>query len=81
MLLFFYVLRETLYEIRPMEERAALFPMFLGVPCLALALLAFGQELFKVLRRATGAANSGELHLPSNLPVHGAAPSLSVSWI
>ena len=58
--LFFYVLRETVYEIRPMEERAALFPMFLGVPCLALALLAFGQELFKVLRRATGAANPGE---------------------
>ena len=34
--------------------------MFLGVPCLALALLAFGQELFKVLRRATGAANPRE---------------------
>ena len=51
--LFIYVLRETYYEIRPMEERAALFPMVLGIPCLALALLAFGQELFNTLRRST----------------------------
>ncbi len=57
--LFVYVLRETFYEIRPMEERAALFPMVLGIPCLALALLAFGQELFNTLR-ATGKANPGE---------------------
>jgi len=58
--LFVYVLRETFYEIRPMEERAALFPMVLGIPCLALALLAFGQELFNTLR-ATGRANPGEI--------------------
>jgi ABC-type sugar transport system permease subunit len=36
-----------------MEERAALFPTVLGIPCLALALLAFGQELFNTLRRST----------------------------
>jgi TctA family transporter len=48
--LFVYVLRETYFEIRPMEERAALFPLVLGIPCLALALLAFGQELFQTLR-------------------------------
>jgi hypothetical protein len=58
--LFIYVLRETFFEIRPMEERAALFPMALGIPCLALALLAFGQELFHVLRHPTGAADRAE---------------------
>jgi TctA family transporter len=59
--LFVYVLRETFVEIRPMEERAALFPMFLGFPCLALALAAFGQELFYTLRRAKEPANPGEI--------------------
>jgi putative tricarboxylic transport membrane protein len=58
--LFVYVLRETFYEIRPMEERAALFPMVLGIPCLALALAAFGQELFYTFRRAKETANPGE---------------------
>jgi TctA family transporter len=48
--LFVYVLRETFLEIRPMEERAALFPMVLGIPCLILALISFGQELFVSLR-------------------------------
>jgi hypothetical protein len=59
--LFVYVLRETFFEIRPMEERAALFPMVLGIPCLALALAAFGQELFSTLRRAKETVNSGEI--------------------
>jgi len=59
--LFIYVLRETYYEIRPMEERAALFPMVLGIPCLALALLAFGQELFNTLRREAGKADPPEV--------------------
>jgi TctA family transporter len=49
--LFVYVLRETFVEIRPMEERAALFPMVLGIPCLVLALSVFGQELLNILRR------------------------------
>ena len=52
MLLFAYVLRETFYEIRPMEERAALFPMVLGIPCLAFAVLAFVQEFLATLRAA-----------------------------
>jgi putative tricarboxylic transport membrane protein len=59
--LFVYVLRETFFEIRPMEERAALFPMFIGIPCLALALAAFGQELFNTLRHAKERANPGEI--------------------
>jgi putative tricarboxylic transport membrane protein len=59
--LFVYVLRETFVEIRPMEERAALFPMVLGAPCLALALLAFGQEFFNVLRHPTGGRDSPEI--------------------
>jgi hypothetical protein len=58
--LFSYVLRETFFEIRPMEERAALFPIALGIPCLALALWAFGQELFNALRHNTDAANCAE---------------------
>jgi TctA family transporter len=56
--LFVYVLRETYFEIRPMEERAALFPMVIGIPSLALALFAFGQELFNVLRRPNGGTDS-----------------------
>jgi hypothetical protein len=59
--LFAYVLHETFYEIRPMEERAALFPMVLGIPCLALALLAFGQEFFNLLWRTAGRANPAEV--------------------
>ena len=66
--LFVYVLRETYFEIRPMEERAALFPMVIGIPSLALALFAFGQELFNVLRRPTGATDSPGITLPSNQP-------------
>ena len=45
----------------PHGRASGAFPAcFLAFPVLALALLAFGQELFKVLRRATGAANPGE---------------------
>jgi len=47
-----------------MEERAALFPMVIGIPCLALALLAFGQELFNTLRGATSGTNSAETTSP-----------------
>jgi TctA family transporter len=79
--LFIYVLRETFYEIRPMEERAALFPMVLGIPCLALALLAFGQELFKVLRRGTGTANPGEITSPREVAVIRTRAISIVSWI
>ena len=59
--LFVYVLRETYFEIRPMEERAALFPMVLGIPCLVLALSAFGQELFNTLRREARKADPPEV--------------------
>jgi hypothetical protein len=47
---FIYVLREAYFEILPMEERAALFPLVIGVPCLAIALTAFGQEFVNTLR-------------------------------
>jgi hypothetical protein len=79
--LFVYVLHETFFEIRPMEERAALFPMVLGVPCLALALLAFGQELFNVLRRATGGANLGETSTLLEPAVIRTRAISIVSWI
>ncbi|MBI4529083.1 MAG: tripartite tricarboxylate transporter permease [Deltaproteobacteria bacterium] len=48
---FAYILREAFYEIRPMEEHAALFPIIIGIPGLALAGLVFGQEFLRVLRQ------------------------------
>jgi hypothetical protein len=79
--LFIYVLRETFFEIRPMEERAALFPMALGIPCLALALLAFGQELFHVLRHPSGAADSGETAFSIKPAVARSRAFAIVAWI
>jgi putative tricarboxylic transport membrane protein len=79
--LFIYVLRETFFEIRPMEERAALFPISLGIPCLALALWAFGQELFYVLRRPTSAANPGETALSLEPAVVRRRAFSIVAWI
>lgn len=57
---FAYLLRETYSEIRPVEEQAAIFPIILGIPGLALALFALGQELFVILRRRAGRANPSE---------------------
>jgi TctA family transporter len=77
--LFAYVLRETFYEIRPTEERAALFPMIIGFPCLALALLAFGQEIFNSLR--SSATNVAQV--TSALPIsvaRGRAMAI-IAWI
>jgi putative tricarboxylic transport membrane protein len=76
--LFVYVLRETFFEIRPMEERAALFPMVLGIPCLLLALAAFGQELLNTLRGSKEKANPGEAIEPA--VVRSRAISI-VAWI
>ena len=76
--LFIYVLRETFYEIQPMEERAALFPMVLGIPCLALALLAFGQEFFYILRRTTGRTDPPAI---SSSPELGAIRRRAVSIV
>jgi hypothetical protein len=75
------VLRETFYEIRPMEERAALFPMVLGIPCLALAICAFGQELFNVFRHESGVANPGETSSPIGAAVIRTRAVSIVSWI
>jgi len=41
---FAYVLREVFFGFGAEEERAALFPMIIGIPGLALALVALGQE-------------------------------------
>jgi hypothetical protein len=79
--LFVYVLRETFFEIRPMEERAALFPMVLGVPCLVLALMAFGQELFNVLRRPTDGKGSAEMTFPLEQSVIRRRAASIVAWI
>ena len=79
--LFIYVLRETFFEIRPMEERAALFPMVLGIPCLALALWAFGQELFTALQSKSEAANSGEAEVALEPSVVRRRAFSIVAWI
>lgn len=63
--LFGYVLREAIFSIRPEDERAAIFPLIIGIPSLALALLAFGQELFKSMRR--GGRHSGPLEAEAPL--------------
>jgi hypothetical protein len=77
--LFAYVLRETFYEIRPMEERAALFPMVLGIPCLVLAVMAFGQEFFSTLRRAETKPPEGK---PAIEPAVARSRAFSiVAWI
>jgi hypothetical protein len=41
---FAYVLREVFFGFGADEERAALFPMVIGIPSLALALVSLGQE-------------------------------------
>jgi hypothetical protein len=79
--LFAYVLRETFFEIRPMEERAALFPMVLGIPCLALALAAFGQELVYTLRRSKETANPGEIASALEPAVVRSRALSIVAWI
>ena len=48
---FGYVLREALFSIRWEDERAAIFPLMIGIPSLALALVAFGQELLQLMRQ------------------------------
>ena len=47
---FIYILRETLFVIRPVDERPALFPLVIVVPSLILAVFAFGQEFLATLR-------------------------------
>ena len=64
-----------------MEERAALFPMVLGIPCLALALAAFGQELFNTLRRAKETANPGEIASALEPAVVRSRAISIVAWI
>ena len=48
---FGYILREAWFSIRWEDERAAIFPLMIGIPSLALALVAFGQELLQLMRQ------------------------------
>jgi hypothetical protein len=78
--LFVYVLRETFLEIRPMEESAALFPTIIGIPTLALALLAFGQEFFHTLRSEGHGANPTAISSSAAMAViRGRAVSI-IAW-
>jgi TctA family transporter len=79
--LFIYVVREAIYEIRPMEERAALFPMVLGIPCLALALAAFVQELFNVLKRPADGEDAKEITSALEPAVIRRRAAAIVAWI
>ena len=54
---FIYILHETLVAVRPKDERPAIFPLVIGVPSLALAILAFGQEFLGTLRGGAGQEN------------------------
>lgn len=49
--IFGYVLREAWFSIRLEAERAAIFPLVIGIPSLALAVLVSGQELLRSLRQ------------------------------
>jgi TctA family transporter len=79
--LFIYVLHETYFEILPMEERAALFPLVIGIPCLALALLAFGQEFVHTLRRDAGESKAQPASPPSEVAILRSRALAIVSWI
>jgi TctA family transporter len=50
---FAYVLREAYFGFGRVDERAALFPLMIGIPCMVLALIAFGQGVFKAFFRTT----------------------------
>jgi TctA family transporter len=78
---FVYVLRETFFEIRPMAERAALFPMVIGIPSLALALLAFGQELSQALRVTAISTSPPEITSPLQPSVARSRLVSIVGWI
>jgi len=58
---FAYVLREAFFGYGKVEESAALFPLIIGFPSLALALLAFGQELRKSTHKAAIQPSTPEL--------------------
>ena len=77
--LFIYFLREAYFEILPMEERAALFPLVIGIPCLALALLVFGQELFNTLRHSR--AEPIDLRRDTEAAALRHRAFLAVAWI
>lgn len=57
---FGYILREAWFNIRWEDERAAIFPLMIGVPSLALALVAFGQELLQIMRQKRVVTNPTE---------------------
>lgn len=75
---FAYVLREAYFGFGRVDERAALFPLMIGIPSAVLALVAFGQGVFEAFFRTTE---------PSEAPVAAEAAiahrrTLSISaWI
>lgn len=78
---FGYVLREAWFSIRWEDERAAIFPLMIGIPSLALALVAFVQELLQVVRQkgvVTGPKETESLLEPALL--RRRAISI-VSWV
>ena len=52
LVLFGYVLRDAWFAIRLEDERAAIFPLMIGIPSLGLSALIFGREFLGTLRSA-----------------------------
>ena len=75
------VLREAYFEILPMEERAALFPLVIGIPCLVLALVVFGQEVFNTLRHDNDKRIPAEMAPPNEVTILRSRAFAIVAWI
>ena len=64
-----------------MEERAALFPLVIGTPCLVLALLVFGQEVFNTLRHDNDKTTAVEMVPPNEVTILRSRAFAIVAWI
>jgi hypothetical protein len=51
--IFAFIVYQAKFGFGSWEPRAALFPLAIGVPCLVLAILTFGLELFRATRAVT----------------------------
>ena len=78
--IFVYVLREALYGFGEFEERAALFPLIIGIPGLILSVLAFGQEFRKSISSTASQAAPPEVASPEAAVARSRMISI-IGWI
>ena len=76
-----YVLREAWFSIRLEDERAAIFPLAIGIPSLALALLAFGQDLLRSIRQGASHPGLSEIASPVEPAVARRRAVAIIGWI